>query len=44
MLAGDVKADVPRSEGEHGTKQTGADQPGRSEGHCTLSYEDIFSA
>jgi hypothetical protein len=30
--------------GEHGTKQTGADQRGRSEGHYTLTYEDIFGA
>ena len=30
--------------GEHGTKQTGADQRGRTEGHYTLTYEDIFRA
>jgi|HubBroStandDraft_1064217.scaffolds.fasta_scaffold272385_2 hypothetical protein len=43
------KVNVPRvgvrdAGGEHGTKQTGADQRGRSEGHYTLTYEDIFGA
>jgi hypothetical protein len=35
---------VPGAGGEHGTKQTGADQHGRTEGHYTLTYEDIFRA
>jgi hypothetical protein len=35
---------VRGARGEHGAKKTGADQRGRSEGHYTLTYEDIFGA
>ena len=35
---------VRGAERDHGTKQTGADQRGRSAGYYTLTYEDIFGA
>jgi hypothetical protein len=35
---------VRGARGEHSTKGTEADQRGRSEGHYTLTYEDIFGA
>jgi hypothetical protein len=42
------KVNVPRGGTwrgrEHRTKQTEADQRGRSQGHYTLTYEDIFGA